>query len=178
MPQWLIDYWALMGFGPTGWGLSMLRAAGMTIAVSSAGFALGSVLGALAAWGRLSGSRTAAAISAAYTTVIRGVPELLVIYLVFFGGAVVLGWIWRTFWDGRGLRLAARLRRRLRRRRHLQRRLPGGGVPRRLPHRRARRGRGGGRLRHAARPRLPPHRRPPGASLRPSRAWATAGSSA
>ncbi|WP_198669040.1 ABC transporter permease [Elioraea thermophila] len=102
MPQWLIDYWALMGFGPTGWGLSMLRAAGMTIAVSSAGFALGSVLGALAAWGRLSGSRIAAVISATYTTVIRGIPELLVIYLVFFGGAVVLGWIWRTFWDGEG----------------------------------------------------------------------------
>lgn len=102
MPQWLIDYWALMGFGPTGWGISMLRAAGMTIAVSSAGFALGSVLGALAAWGRLSGSRTAASISATYTTVIRGIPELLVIYLVFFGGAVVLGWIWRTVWEGEG----------------------------------------------------------------------------
>ncbi len=102
MPQWLIDYWALMGFGPTGWGISMLRAAGMTIAVSSAGFALRSLLGALAAWARLSGSRTAASISATYTTVIRGIPELLVIYLVFFGGAVVLGWIWRMVWEGEG----------------------------------------------------------------------------
>ncbi len=102
MPEWLVSYWALMGFGPTGWGWLMLRAAAMTVAVSACGFALGAVFGALAAWGRLSGSRIAAAVASTYTTVIRGIPELLVIYLVFFGGAAVLGWIWRTFWEGEG----------------------------------------------------------------------------
>lgn len=102
MPDWLIAYWNLMGFGPSGWGLLMLQAAAMTVAVSSCGFALASALGALAAWGRLSGNRAAAAVSVTYTTVIRGIPELLVIYLVFFGGAALLGWIWRTVWEGEG----------------------------------------------------------------------------
>jgi len=102
MPEWLVSYWALMGFGPTGWGVQMLRAAAMTVAVSASGFALGAVLGGLAAWGRLSASRVGAAVAATYTTVIRGIPELLVIYLVFFGGAAVLGWIWRSVWAGEG----------------------------------------------------------------------------
>lgn len=102
MPAWLVAYWELMGFGPRGWGLLMLQAAAMTVAVSLSGFALGTVLGALAAWGRLSGSRLAAAIASTYTTVIRGIPELLVIYLVFFGGAALLGWLHRVFWDGQG----------------------------------------------------------------------------
>lgn len=102
MPAWLVSYWELMGFGPRGWGALMLQAAAMTVAVSSAGFALGVLLGALAAWGRLSGHRLAAAIASTYTTVIRGIPELLVIYLVFFGGAAALGWFHRLFWGGEG----------------------------------------------------------------------------
>lgn len=91
-----------MGFGPRGWGMLMLQGAAMTVAVSGCGFALGAVLGALAAWGRLSVSRAGRWVAATYTTVIRGIPELLVIYLVFFGGAAVLGWAYRTLWQGQG----------------------------------------------------------------------------
>lgn len=102
MPAWLGSYWELMGFGPKGWGILMLQAAAMTVAVSASGFALGAVLGALGAWGKLSGRRVWRIVATTYTTVIRGIPELLVIYLVFFGGAAVLGWVWRTLWEGQG----------------------------------------------------------------------------
>lgn len=95
-------YFALMGFGPNGWGLLMLQAAGMTVAVSLTGFVLASVIGALAAWGRLSGNRVAGAVAATYSTVLRGIPDLLVIYLVFFGGAAVLGWFNREIFGGQG----------------------------------------------------------------------------
>ena len=51
------DYAELMGFGPRGWGLLMLQATLMTVAVSATAFALGSVLGALIAWARIEGNR-------------------------------------------------------------------------------------------------------------------------
>lgn len=80
----------LVGFGPGGWGGLLLQAAGMTLLVSAGAFLLGLALGSLGAWGKLSGSRAAAAAATAYTTVLRGVPDLLVIYLVYFGGSQVL----------------------------------------------------------------------------------------
>ena len=38
----------LLGFGPTGWGLQLLRATAMTLAVSMAAYAVGMAFGALA----------------------------------------------------------------------------------------------------------------------------------
>ena len=79
-----------MGFGPRGWGLLLLRATGMTIAVSATAFALGSAVGALIAWARLEGNRLVQLAADAYTTVLRGIPDLLVIYLLYFGGSTAL----------------------------------------------------------------------------------------
>lgn len=76
----------LLGFGDTGWGDEMLRAALTTIAVSLSAMLLGLVLGTLGAAAKLSGSTPLQAIAGTYTTVVRGIPELLVIYLLFFGG--------------------------------------------------------------------------------------------
>ena len=79
-----------MGFGPRGWGLLLLKATGMTIAVSATAFALGSALGALLAWARIEGNRAVQLAADAYTTVLRGIPDLLVIYLLYFGGSTAL----------------------------------------------------------------------------------------
>src|SRR5262249_1943823 len=87
-----MSYFELMGFGPRGWGALMLLAACMTLAVASTGFLIGSVFGALAAAARLSGRRAARLAADAYTTVLRGVPDLLVIYLLFFGGSALVTW--------------------------------------------------------------------------------------
>ncbi|HWK44631.1 MAG TPA: ABC transporter permease subunit [Stellaceae bacterium] len=84
------SYFALIGFGPTGWGLQLLQASLMTLAVACAGFLFGLAFGAIGAWAKLSGSRIARAASDAYTTVLRGVPDLLVIYLFYFGGSAVI----------------------------------------------------------------------------------------
>lgn len=79
-----------MGFGPRGWGQLLLQATLMTIAVSVTAFALGTVLGALIAWARIEGNRLLQLAADAYTTVLRGVPDLLVIYLLYFGGSAAL----------------------------------------------------------------------------------------
>ena len=79
-----------MGFGPKGWGLLLLQAALMTIAVSCTAFALGSLIGSLIAWARIEGNRALHVAADAYTTVLRGIPDLLVIYLLYFGGSTAL----------------------------------------------------------------------------------------
>ena len=69
----MIDYTELMGFGPRGWGLLMVQAMLMTVAVSASAFALGSLLGTLVAWARIEGNRLVRVAADAYTTVLRGI---------------------------------------------------------------------------------------------------------
>jgi octopine/nopaline transport system permease protein len=81
---------ALVGFGEGGWGFALLRGMLMTLAVSMAGLAIGAVFGALVAWARLSGARVAGAVGEGYAALFRGLPELLVIYFVYFGSSALL----------------------------------------------------------------------------------------
>lgn len=80
----------LLGFGTDGWGRVLLWAGVMTLAVSVAAFLCGLVLGTLVAWARIAGSRPVRALAEAYTVVLRGVPDILVIYLFYFGGRQVV----------------------------------------------------------------------------------------
>ncbi len=77
----------LIGFGPSGRGGLLLQAMMMTLAVTLASLAIGAVFGALVAWAKLSPGRAPRILGDAYTTIFRGVPELLVIYLIYFGGS-------------------------------------------------------------------------------------------
>lgn len=87
----------LLSFGPSGWGKTMLAAAAMTLAVATSGFSLGAGLGALGAWAKLFGGSATRAVADAYTTVLRGIPDLLVIYLFYFGGGSALSAVGRLF---------------------------------------------------------------------------------
>lgn len=84
------DTFRLLGFGPTGWGASLIAGAFMTLAVSLAAYAIGLVLGGLGAWGKVAGRPAIRRAVDVYTTVFRGIPELLVIYLIYFGGSQAL----------------------------------------------------------------------------------------
>jgi len=77
----------LIGFGSTGWGALLLLAALMTLCVTASALAIGAVLGAIIAAAKLSGKATLVTLGNVYTTVFRGVPELLIIYLIYFGGS-------------------------------------------------------------------------------------------
>ena len=80
----------ILGWGDAGWGDEFARAALMTFAVAIGAFAVGLVFGTGFAACKLSGNRLLMLIGDVYTTVLRGIPELLVIYLVFFGGGALL----------------------------------------------------------------------------------------
>jgi octopine/nopaline transport system permease protein len=91
----------ILSFGPNGWGWQILAGAGMTVAVAVSAFALGVVFGSLGAAAKLGESVVLRAVAEVYTTVVRGVPELLVIYLLFFGGSGMVGAVARVFgYDG------------------------------------------------------------------------------
>ena len=76
----------LLAFGDTGWGDELFFAILMTIAVSITAMIIGFSFAAIFTPLKLSKNRLLNFIANSYTTVIRGVPELLVIYLFFFGG--------------------------------------------------------------------------------------------
>ena len=91
----------LLRFGDAGWGDEMLSGLVMTIAISLSSFLLGLVIGCGGAAVKLSSFLPSRIIGDAYTTVIRGVPELLVLYLLFFGGNQALMLVARVFgYDG------------------------------------------------------------------------------
>ena len=76
----------LLAFGDTGWGDELFYATLMTIAVSITAMIIGFSFAAIFTPLKLSNNKLLNFIANSYTTVIRGVPELLVIYLFFFGG--------------------------------------------------------------------------------------------
>ena len=77
----------LLAFGDTGWGDELFRATLMTIAVSITAMFIGFSFAAIFTPLKLSKFKSLNLVANIYTTVIRGVPELLVIYLFFFGGS-------------------------------------------------------------------------------------------
>lgn len=80
----------LLGFGPDGWGQPLLRATGVTLAAAVCGFTLGAGFGICGAVGKLSRHAVLRLAGQVYTTVFRGVPEILVVYLFYFGGSIAL----------------------------------------------------------------------------------------
>ena len=77
----------LLAFGDTGWGDELFRATLMTIAVSITAMLIGFSFAGIFTPLKLSKFKSFNLFANIYTTVIRGVPELLVIYLFFFGGS-------------------------------------------------------------------------------------------
>jgi len=76
----------LLAFGKTGWGDELFIATLMTIAVSITAMFIGFLFALIFTPLKLSKNIFFNFIGNSYTTIIRGVPELLVIYLLFFGG--------------------------------------------------------------------------------------------
>ena len=91
----------LLAYGDTGWGDELFFATLMTIAVAAAALLIGFFLAAIFASFKLSKIKTLNLIGSFYTTVFRGVPELLVIYLFFFGSSGAVMYVARIFgYDG------------------------------------------------------------------------------
>ena len=62
----------------------------VTISVGISSLLISIGLGLLGAWGKLSPNRLANWTAAVYTTAVRGVPELVLMLLLFFGGQILI----------------------------------------------------------------------------------------
>lgn len=73
-----------------GYGPSLLAGAGLTLGVAFVSLAIAMLLGLAGASAKLSRSRWLRGAARAYTTLMRGVPDLVMMMLVFFGGQTLL----------------------------------------------------------------------------------------
>jgi len=78
---------ALMSFGHDGWGARFLDGIVVTVEVSLAAYAVSLVFGLLGAGAKLSPYKWLRSIADVYTTLVRALPELLLLLLVYYSGA-------------------------------------------------------------------------------------------
>lgn len=74
----------------SGYYLSILEGAVLTVGVSLAALVVALALGLLGAAAKLSGQPVLVGAATIYTTLIRGIPELVLMLLVFYGGTMGL----------------------------------------------------------------------------------------
>ncbi len=97
----------LLAFGETGWGDELFYATLMTIAVAITAMIIGFFFALIFTPLKLSKNRFLNLIANSYTTIIRGVPELLVIYLFFFGGSAAIMFVASIFGYGEYIEINA-----------------------------------------------------------------------
>ena len=91
----------LLAFGDNGWGDELFFATLMTLAVAITAMFIGFIFSLIFTPLKITNNKILNFIGNFYTTVIRGVPELLVIYLFFFGGSAALMFVAKIFgYDG------------------------------------------------------------------------------
>jgi His/Glu/Gln/Arg/opine family amino acid ABC transporter permease subunit len=83
-----------------GYGPAILGGLWVTLWVAALSLATACLFGLLGAVAKLSSSRSAQWIAQAYTTVIRGLPDLVLMLLIFYGGQIALNALAaRQGWD-------------------------------------------------------------------------------
>ncbi len=79
------SYLDLLSFGSSGWGDELARGAAVTIGLALATLPVGLTIGFFVALGKQSHDRLIRLSAEIYTTVFRGLPELLTLFLVYYG---------------------------------------------------------------------------------------------
>jgi polar amino acid transport system permease protein len=73
-----------------GFGHLLLSGTWMTVQLAVSSLLIGLVIGLLGASAKLSDSRVLRGIATGYTTIIRGIPELLLVLTLYFGGSQLI----------------------------------------------------------------------------------------
>ncbi len=88
-------------FGPNGWSSLLLQGAVITILLALATVPVGFGAGLALALVRLSGSRAARVAGEAYATFFRGIPDLLALFIIYFGLQALIDSLSRRLGTGR-----------------------------------------------------------------------------
>ena len=89
----------MLALSPPGWGGTLLRGLWASIRIAVGGYGLGLCLGIGGALGKLYGGPVTKDLLAVYTTIVRAVPELVLIVLLYYAGTdainrtmLAIGW--------------------------------------------------------------------------------------
>ncbi len=74
----------LLALSPPGWGATLLRGLWNSVLIATGAYALGLLIGICGAYGKLYGSPVVKDLLAVYTTLVRAVPELVLILILYF----------------------------------------------------------------------------------------------
>ncbi len=91
----------LLSLSPPGWGSNLLRGLSHSLQIAFGAYALGLVIGLFGAYGKLYGGKVTRDLLAIYTTVIRAVPELVLILILYYVGSDIINKISATMGGGR-----------------------------------------------------------------------------
>lgn len=80
----------LLSFGPEGWGDEIARGVIVTVTLALATLPFGLLLGFFIALAKDSSEPTLRRAAEIYTTIFRGLPELLTLFIVFYGAQIML----------------------------------------------------------------------------------------
>ncbi|MEE9314792.1 MAG: ABC transporter permease subunit [Rhizobiaceae bacterium] len=87
----------LLWISPPGRGLSLLQGLVSTVQIALGAYGLGLIIGLFGALGKLHGGKMLRSFLAIYTTIIRAVPELVLILLLYYAGTDALNKLLESF---------------------------------------------------------------------------------
>lgn len=80
----------ILSFGPTGYGDELAWGAVISLSIAVLAYGLGLFIGIIGAMGKLGGSELTRKVLTGYTTLVRAVPELILILLLYYAGTTAL----------------------------------------------------------------------------------------
>lgn len=92
--------WTLLSWGPQGWLDDIAYGVFITISLAAATLPVGLVIGFLVALAKQSGEPSLRLAGNVYTTIFRGLPELLTLFIIFFGAQIGIQQVMRVIDPG------------------------------------------------------------------------------
>ncbi len=97
----LVIRWDLLALEPPGWGMVLLRGLQQSIMIAFGAYFVGLLLGLGGALGKLYGGPIVRSVLEGYTTIVRAVPELILILILYYAGTQLLSQIMQSYGYGR-----------------------------------------------------------------------------
>jgi polar amino acid transport system permease protein len=104
MPE--ASLWELVGFGPLGWGGQFVHGLLLTLEIAGSSYALGFGFGLLGAWAKLGQRRWLVLLGETYTVVVRALPELLLLLVLYYTGTAALAGLLELVGFGPGIEIS------------------------------------------------------------------------
>src|SRR5262245_39826018 len=82
--------WELLALTPPGWGWVLLQGLIATLQIAAGAYLLALVIGIAGAFGKLYGGPVTRDLLECYTTVVRAVPELVLILIIYYPGSTLV----------------------------------------------------------------------------------------